>query len=162
VGKTRGLDNFGQQQAFEILCASIVLSFFEDPKAEVDPAGKNLEQGHVVNHILQLRHLAWRAHLQQGTRLRMFVTGPAGAGKSAILNALKGYAASFRRSLSLPFNRSTIQLTALTGATAIEIGVETLHSVANLMCKKPIDISGINRWENTRMIVVDEISCKQP
>ena len=64
-----------QQTAFEILVATYVLTFYEDAK---NSAGNDMEQ-----FLLQKEELyvLTRQGKYFGKPLRMFVTGPAGAGK---------------------------------------------------------------------------------
>jgi ATP-dependent DNA helicase PIF1 len=91
----------------------------------------------------------------------IFLTGPAGAGKSYLIRHILEWAASERRKLAV---------TALTGCAALLLGfkAKTLHSwsgiglgresadvLANMISKKKTHKS---RWTSTQILIIDEIS----
>jgi hypothetical protein len=153
-GEMTKLDNDGQQRAFEVICSTFVLSYFEDPD---DSETEHLTPDRLSEICLKLHKLAGTEN-SPGHLLRLFLTGAAGSGKSAVINSVKAYAARFTAMLGLPFTRYTIRLSALTGAAATEIGGETLHSVAHLMGNHTINMEDISKWKNTRILIIDEIS----
>ena len=69
-----------QQTAFEMLAATYVLTFFDEGEVDL----QNPLQASIMEHFEKqkenLRKLA-RQKPEQNTPLRLFVTGPAGAGK---------------------------------------------------------------------------------
>jgi hypothetical protein len=75
-GENAGLDT-EQQIGFEILAATYVLTFYEEAE------GSNCQEEEFRNRINLLRKLARRDE-KQITPLRLFVTGPAGAGKCTL------------------------------------------------------------------------------
>lgn len=95
----------------------------------------------------------------------VFLTGPAGAGKSYLLRTITEWAA---------VNDKTLALTALTGCAAILLGsqAKTLHSWAAVgLGKEPVATIVANiqknffnkrRWFKTNILVIDEISMMTP
>lgn len=90
----------------------------------------------------------------------MVITGPAGCGKSYIISKIREYCRE---------NNITIGITAMTGAAASLIGGMTLHtwSGIGLGQKSAVDIftsitrtrrECIHRWNDTRVLIIDEIS----
>ena len=90
----------------------------------------------------------------------IFLTGPAGTGKSYVINEIKKWAIN---------NNKKFAITALTGCAAVLIGGRTLHSTLGLgLGDKPIDIlvhkmKRCNKTQYTRLqtldiLVIDEVS----
>ena len=77
-GMNVGLDEEDQQTAFEIMAASYVLSFHTD--AKIDFTRESSEWDNLNGHRESLLRLV-RRQPNNPTPLRLFVTGPAGAGK---------------------------------------------------------------------------------
>jgi len=87
----------------------------------------------------------------------VFITGPAGSGKSHILKLL---------SVTLQQMRKWVSLTASTGMAAVNIGGSTIHDFTNLMIYNP---NNNKRWNwlpkekralirITQVLIIDEIS----
>ena len=87
-GVAAGLDE-NQQTAFEVLCATFVLTFYD--KAERNTVTAN-EMQHFERNKERLEMLARRLNLDKvitrDAPLRLFVTGPAGAGKCKNLRSV--------------------------------------------------------------------------
>ena len=146
--------DLGQQYAFEVLCATVVSSF-------VDDCISSEEREHIRQELVVSRNLlADLAHEEsRGDKpLRLFLTGPAGSGKSTILTALISYVQQFCNNIGCIFDKGVIRLTALTGAAATEIKGQTTHKECLLGSKTKITDQNIREWLNTRLLVVDEIS----
>jgi len=100
-----------------------------------------------------------RAIDSYNSRKNIFITGPAGVGKSYIISEIE--------KLSCSANRN-IQVTATTGSAAALIGGKTIHSWGGIgMGDKPFQemYSSIrkkpplrNRWRNIDVLVIDEVS----
>jgi energy-coupling factor transporter ATP-binding protein EcfA2 len=153
-GEASGLDSVGQQRAFEVMCATFVLSYFRESE---NTAATAMLPDRFCDIAARLGLLAGTAKLNDKP-LRLFLTGPAGSGKSTVINAVKGYAARYTANLGVPFTAYTIRLTALTGAAATEIGAETLHAAAHLWKDSKITVAKIDLWRDTRLLIIDEIS----
>lgn len=96
--------------------------------------------------------------IRSGTNI--FLTGPAGTGKSYVISEIKKWAIN---------NNKKFAITALTGCAAVLIGGRTLHSTLGLgLGDKPTDIlvhkmKRCNRTQFTRLqtldlLVIDEVS----
>jgi len=94
-------------------------------------------------------------------RKSVFFTGAAGTGKSYLLNLII-------QKLQTMYKAYEIGVTASTGIAAINIGGCTLHSYLGLgLATESIDVLKYkvnkfkkvrNRWNNTRVLIIDEIS----
>ena len=153
-GLARELD-LDQQTAFEILTSTVVSSFVADSLEKVDSSDIATRDS-LRTELEELRSLA--QYKTRGERpLRMFLTGPAGAGKSTILDSLVDYCQEFCTSLGHIYDGGVIRLSALTGAAATEIRGQTTHTECRLN-RSSITPEDILEWRNTRLLVIDEIS----
>ena len=152
------LDNH-QRRAFKVITASFVLTYFKD-------AGKNNEE--MTSHDNQSRTkfvkerklLCQLAELRNDTvQLICCLHGPAGSGKSTVIELVLLYAKEY--CLYLPnviFCRNTIVVTAMTGVTGTLICGETTHGALFLNQKREIESEQIELWADTRLLTIDEIS----
>lgn len=95
-------------------------------------------------------------------RKNIFFTGCAGTGKSFLLKKIIEY---YRNSFENP---ESLAVTASTGRAGVNIGGSTLHSFAGLGLAKgetkaliqrtTYNKKLLNRWKNTQVLVIDEIS----
>ena len=92
-----------------------------------------------------------------------FLSGPAGVGKSYLLQKMKNWS---------NINGRTMQLTAMTGAASLLIGGKTLHSWAGiglgdanpevLLQKIKKNFPSKMRWKRIETLVIDEVSMLTP
>jgi ATP-dependent DNA helicase PIF1 len=104
------------------------------------------------------QHAAFEA-VQRGQNI--FLTGPAGAGKSYLIRHILEWGVSERKKISVA---------ALTGCAAMLLGfrAKTLHSWAGIgLGREPVDVlvasvrktsSVKQRWRSTTILIIDEIS----
>ena len=83
-GKISGLDN-EQQTAYEILAATYVLTFCDEAQDNLTGHGRIEEFEKQKEELLKLARRSNRQPAGADEPLRMFVTGPAGAGKCKLL-----------------------------------------------------------------------------
>ncbi len=95
----------------------------------------------------------------------IFLTGPAGAGKSFLIQKIVGWAEE---------NTKPIGVTALTGCAALLLGIKakTLHSWAGIgLGRESADVLAAavlklpkakQRWKKTQILIIDEISMMTP
>ena len=97
-----------------------------------------------------------RQLVRQG-QLVCFLNGAGGTGKSFLITSIIKYSKRLCENLRVDFDRRTIVVTALTGAAAVGIYGETTHKACGLNRAK-IPEEMVKEWENTYMVIVDEIS----
>jgi type II secretory pathway predicted ATPase ExeA len=69
-------------------------------------------------------------------QLVMFITGPAGAGKSTAITVAQRFCFEFCNAVGVSWDDNTFLFTALTGCAASLFGGMTIHSAAHLQKKK--------------------------
>ena len=152
------LDNH-QRRAFEVIMASFVLTYFKD-------AGKNTEHMTTcgnqsrTNFVRERKLLCQLAELSNDTdQLICCLHGPAGSGKSTVIELVLLYAKEYCSYLpNVIFCRNTIVVTAMTGVAATLICGETTHAALLLNQKREIEPEQIEIWADTRLLIIDEIS----
>lgn len=158
-----GLDAH-QAKAFECISSAFVLSFYRS--AENLPL-EDTRPHHFLREKLKLCKLSNKLPLSasmttmgrpsfKNTPSRIFLHGPGGSGKSAVISLLLEYAEEFCDYLEVPFTRNTIQVTAMSGVAATLIGGQTTHKALHF--RKSITQEAKEAWEQTRMLIVDEVS----
>ena len=152
------LDNH-QRCAFEVIMASFVLTYFKD-------AGKNNEEMTSRDNQSQTKFVRERkllcqlAELSNDTeQLICCLHGPAGSGKSTVIELVLLYAKEYCSYLpNVIFCHNTIVVTAMTGVAATLICGETMHGALFLNQKREIEPEQIELWADTHLLIIDEIS----
>ena len=145
-----------QRRAFKNITAQFVLTFYRgaDSNKELDRRGRsefNTERRRLIK-LARRRRDSEFVHKQ----LIMFLHGPGGSGKTALINLVIIYAEKFSELLGYPFTKNTIIISAMSGVAATLLHGRTTHSSCCLYRKPTTD--DINAWLETRMLIVDEIS----
>jgi len=85
----------------------------------------------------------------------VFLTGPAGTGKTTIIKHFTNYC---------KLKNINIALTSTTGVSALLINGTTIHSFSGIFPNKPFKMNSKiqNNWKNNQCIVIDEISMLGP
>ena len=85
--------------------------------------------------------------------------GPAGSGKSTVIELVLLYAKEYCSYLpNVIFCHNTIVVTAVTGVAATLICGETMHGALFLNQKQEIEPEQIELWADTHLLIIDEIS----
>jgi hypothetical protein len=91
-------------------------------------------------------------------QLIMFLTGPAGSGKSTAMRVAEQFCYEFCLAIGIMWSDTTFLFTAYTGAAASLIGGTTISKTAYLNQKRPVSDDYINEWKDVQILVIDEVS----
>ena len=152
-GAASGMDK-DQQRAFEIFTATFVLTFFLH-------AENSVCRGSSATFRREKRRLEVMADVEnrKSAQVICMLHGPGGCGKSTVIKLLVLYAKQYCEYLeNFKFSSRTILLTALTGVAATLLRGGTVHGECHLNQTSQITPEQIELWEETRMLVVDEVS----
>lgn len=152
-GKT--LD-YKQRIAYEILACSFILELVEGPELEeaFDKASSNKEEAEKYKKKL-IANLEARCAKKN---LIMFLTGPAGSGKSTAVEVAQRYCFEVCMALNIIWDKSFL-FTSTTGSSAALFGGLTVHSATHLMkTMKNITDDMKEEFKHIRLLIVDEIS----
>ena len=91
-------------------------------------------------------------------QLRMFLTGPAGAGKSTAVKVAQRFCFEFSRAVGVLWSDSTFIFTAYTGSAVSLFSGVTLCKHAYLKKDGALTEKEIALWKDVRILIIDEIS----
>ena len=91
-------------------------------------------------------------------QLIMFLTGPAGAGKTTAVKIAEKFCFLFCKAVSIIWRDNTFLFTAYTGSAASAFGGVTTCSAAFLNKTREISDDEKRSWIGVRIVVIDEIS----
>lgn len=144
-----------QTKAFEMICATFMIRIINDQHA-LFGGEPNQQQTRKMNAILEgLRSLGGK------DQLLMFLTGPAGAGKTTAIKLAQTFCEKFSEASSISFDQYSFYFTAYTGTAASEFGgITTLTALqvpryGDIREATEATISVLNR---VKILIIDEIS----
>ncbi len=91
-------------------------------------------------------------------QLIMFLTGPAGSGKSTAVRVAEHFCYEFYLAVGIMRSDTTFLFTAYTGAAASLIGRPTISKTTYLNQKRSVSDNDINEWKDVQILVIDEVS----
>ena len=151
-----------QYVAYKIICSSFMLNVINETwdrrmlhmSGMVGSEDINEEEKDIKNKIVdKLKRMGGKV------QLLMFITGPAGAGKSTAVEVAQHFCFEFTRAVGQHWDETTFLYTATTGCAASLYGGVTLHSAGFLNQHiDKISEESMKQWDNVKMVVVDEIS----
>ena len=155
-----------QMSAYSIICSSFMIKYlikndsrFEETKiceAVFKMVSKNEDNIATISTAKEdiLKLLKERGAREQ---LIMFLSGPAGAGKSHVINTCQYCCKVFCDYAEIPFDDDIFKITACTGVAATSlVSGKTIHSAAKLNTTSAVKFSP--EWEFVNLLFIDEIS----
>ncbi len=145
--------DYEQKQAFQVIVSSFVLTFFYDSNGH-----QNKYSFFLKKEVRKLQKLVGH-RIAKEKQLILFLHGPAGSGKSTVIDLVYKYASEFCSYMGhVTIEDNIIVLSAMTGVAATLIKGKTAHSALYLNQIKPFTQEQLEMWVGTKMIFIDEIS----
>jgi ATP-dependent DNA helicase PIF1 len=144
-----------QRRAFEIITASFVMSFYNDAPSAT---GEERNTRSVFSREKRKLQKLLEVRARNNTQMICFLHGPAGSGKTSVIDLVIMYAKQYCEHLGHRFTSRTIVVTAMSGVAATILRGETTHSAVHLLQKKPLSMEQIENWIDTRLVIIDEVS----
>ena len=144
-----------QMKAYEMICATFMIKIIRERTAHLSDQNHPEQLGRVNEVIDGLKSLGGK------DQLIMFLTGPAGAGKTTSIKLAQTFCEKFSDACHIPFDQYSFYFTAYTGAAASEYGgVTTLTALQVPMYGdigeiKESTATALNR---VKILIIDEIS----
>ncbi len=85
----------------------------------------------------------------------MFLTGPAGSGKSSASMVAQQFCYEFCLSVGVMWSDKTFLFTAYTGSAASLFGGVTISKAAFINQNSALSLDDINEWQGVRLIIID-------
>ena len=149
-----------QYIAYEMITCTFLLGLIHDGndsnttlfKSLNKAMDEDISEAHTQETINKLRAKGGQ------DQLMMFLTGPAGSGKSTAVRAAEQFCYEFCVAIGIMWSDTTFLFTAYTGSAASLIGGTTISKTAFLNKQKHLSEDDIKQWEDVRILVIDEVS----
>ena len=150
-----------QYIAYEMIACTFLLGMVNDGRNPYTKLGKYLQQSmagstdtatNIEDIIKQLKARGGRE------QMLMFLTGPAGSGKSTAVMVAQHFCYEFCLAVGAMWSDTTFLFTAYTGAAASLLGGVTISKAAFINQRKPLSQEDRNEWLDVRILIIDEIS----
>ena len=108
---------------------------------------------------LNINNVVHRLEARGGkSQLIMFLTGPAGSGKSSAVKVAEQFCYDFCLAVGVMWSDQTFLFTAYTGAATSLFGEVTISKAAFLNQQKALSLNNKNEWKEVLILIVDEVS----
>ena len=153
-----------QIMTYRSICATFLLGLIQDGLDDKTLLGQYFTavaaKSELTNSTKNLVALMETKLMAIGGRhqLIMFLTGPAGAGKTTAVKIAEKFCFQFCRAVSIIWRDNTFLFTAYTGSAASAFGGLTICTAAFLNKGNEISDDEKQTWLGVRIVVIDEIS----
>ncbi len=148
-----------QYIAYEMIACTFLLSLVKDGNDSSTTLFTSLQKTVGGNPLSEaIKDIVDKLQAKGGQeQIIMFLTGPAGSGKSTALRVAEQFCYEFCLAVGIMWSDTTFLFTAYTGAAASLIGGTTISRTAYLNQKRPISDDDIREWKDGRILVIDEV-----
>jgi hypothetical protein len=149
-----------QYIAYKMIACTFLLGLVTDGRDPHTNLGaylqKSLEGPTTTTNIHDIvKRLKARGGQEQ---MLMFLTGPAGSGKSSALMVAQQFCYKFCISVGVMWSDKTFLFTAYTGSAASLFGGVTISKAAFINRNSALSLDDINEWQDVQILIIDEIS----
>ncbi len=150
-----------QYIAYEMIACTFLLGMVNDGRNPYTKLGKYLQQSMAgsTETATNIEDIIKKLKARGGReQMLMFLTGPAGSGKSTAVMVSQHFCYEFCLAVGAMWSDTTFLFTAYTGAAASLFGGVTISKAAFLNQRKQLSVDDRNEWEDVRIVVIDEVS----
>ena len=148
-----------QYIAYEMIACTFLLGLVNDGSDKNTKLGSYLQQTLEIASITDAIDIIKKLKARGGRdQLLMFLTGPAGSGKSTAMKIAQQYCYEFCIAVGIMWSDKTFIFTAYTGSAASLFGGVTISKAAFLNQHKQLSVDDRNEWQDVRIVVIDEVS----
>ncbi len=148
-----------QYIAYEMIACTFLLGLVNDGSDKNTKLGLYLQQTLEIDSITDATDIIKKLKARGGRdQLLMFLTGPAGSGKSTAMKIAQQYCYEFCKAVGIMWSDKTFIFTAYTGSAASLFGGVTISKAAFLNQRKQLSVDDRNEWQDVRIVVIDEVS----
>ena len=149
-----------QYIAYEIIACSVLLQLINDGQDSKSLLYSYLQQSMTDRPEQSTKTSIVNQLKARGAQdqLLMFLTGPAGAGKSTAMMAASSFCFEFFLSVGVFWSDTSFLITAYTGSAASLVGGRTICKAAYLLKKGSLTEEDKREWKDVMIVIIDEIS----
>jgi hypothetical protein len=148
-----------QYIAYEMIACTFLLGLLNDGSDKNTKLGAYLQQTMEIATTTDANDVIKKLKARGGQdQLLMFLTGPAGLGKSTAMKIAQQFCYEFCIAVGVMWSDKTFIFTAYTGSAASLFGGVTISKAAFLNQRKQLSVDDRNEWQDVRIVVIDEVS----
>jgi hypothetical protein len=148
-----------QYIAYEMIACTFLLGLLNDGNDKNTKLGAYLQQSMEIAATADVNDVIKKLKARGGhDQLLMFLTGPAGSGKSTAMKVAQQFCYEFCIAVGVMWSDKTFIFTAYTGSAASLFGGVTISKAAFLNQRKQLSVDDRNEWQDVRIVVIDEVS----
>ena len=148
-----------QYIAYEMIACTFLLGLVNDGSDKNTKLGSYLQQSLEIASSTDATNIIKKLKARGGRdQLLMFLTGPAGSGKSTSMKIAQQFCYEFCIAVGIMWSDKTFIFTAYTGSAASLFGGVTISKAAFLNQRKQLSVDDRNEWQDVRIVVIDEVS----
>ena len=148
-----------QYITYETICATFLLGLVSDASNFLTPLGAYLNNNSRGDHSEALTVLTKELKAMGAERqLRMFLSGPAGSGKTTAVKIAERFCYKFCSVMGKLWTDRTFLFTAYTGSAASCFGGITICKAAFISKSGDLSPEEKSQWKHVRILIIDEIS----
>jgi hypothetical protein len=144
-----------QLVAYKMICSSFLIQVLKDQASQCTDNDKQQQSILIQQTMKSLKDYGGKE------QLIMFLTGPAGAGKTTAVKLAQKFCEEFCNACAIQFDQHTFFFTAYTGAAASDCGGRTTLSSLKIPIYGPLgdaDELTTSILQNVKILIIDEIS----
>jgi hypothetical protein len=141
-----------------MIACTFLLGLVRDGRDPQTNLGAYLQQSLGEPTITDIQDIVTRLKAKGGQeQMLMFLTGPAGSGKSSVLMVAQQFCYKFCLSLGVMWSDKTFLFTAYTGSTASLFGGVAISKAAFINQHSALSLDDKNKWQDV-ILIIDKIS----
>ena len=148
-----------QYIAYEVICCTFLLGLINDDLDNDETLRTHLNQALSSYKQKKTKKIIKELKIRGGDdQLLMFLTGPAGAGKSTAVMVARRFCFDFSMALGTIWTDNTFLFTAYTGSPAMIVNGVTICKAAFLCTNRPLTEAEKRMWRGVKVLILDEVS----
>ena len=145
-----------QLLAYQMICASFMIKIIQEGSENTRLSERTQDQTNTVNEVI-----AMLKSMGGKEQLILFLTGPAGAGKTTAIKLAQKFCEKFSEACRIPFDQYSFYFTAYTGAAASDSGGITTLTAMQIPLYGDVGEPSqhtITTLNKVKILIIDEIS----
>jgi hypothetical protein len=148
-----------QYISYEMIACSFLLGLVNDGRDKNRKMGAYLQQTMEITSTTDANDIIKQLKARGGRdQLLMFLTGPAGSGRSTAMKVAQQFCYEFCIAVGIMWSDKTFIFTIYIGLTASLFGGVTISNAAFLNQRKQLSVDKKNEWQDVQIVVIDEVS----
>jgi hypothetical protein len=145
-----------QYIAYEMIACTFLLGLVNDGHDKNTKLGVYLQQTMEIVYTADANDIIAKLKSRGGRdQLLMFLTGPAGSGKSTAMKIAQQFCHEFCIAVGIMWSDKTFIFTAYSGLAASLFGGVTISKAAFLNQCKQLSVDDRNEWQDVQIVVID-------